>query len=126
MAATQAPQQATPIRMRLTLRMVATVDFRHGVPFHYEALKRKRLLRDITEDETVLLVSQSGRQLAFVFHAIEIDSRSGEPVTAISHYRVQLDRHTSFNGLMLSQYAQRAGIELVGLKRFEEHIAEAA
>jgi hypothetical protein len=113
-------------RIRLTLRMIATVDFRLGVPTHYDALKRKKLLRDIEEHETVLLVSQTGRQLAFVFSEVKIESRSGDPVTVIAHYRVQLDRHTPFNGTMLSEYAAKAGIDLVGIKRFEDHLAEAA
>lgn len=119
MASTQTP---TVPRLRLSLRMIATVDFRLGVPTHYDVLKKKRLLKDISEDETVLLVSATGRQLAFVFHEVQIDSRSGEPVRAIAHYRVQLDRHTPFNGTMLSQYAERAGIELIGIKRFEDHL----
>lgn len=121
MAQTQGPR---PL-LRLSLRLIATVDFRQGVPTHYDTLKKRRLLRDINEDEIVLLISQTGRQLAFVFHEVQIDSRSGEPVRAIAHYRVQLDKHTPFNGPMLSQYAQRAGIELDGLKRFEDHLKKA-
>jgi hypothetical protein len=113
-------------RMRLSLRIVATVDFRLGVPTHYETLKRKKLLGDIDEDETILLVSQTGRQLAFVFSEMKIEARNGEPVTVISHHRVQLDRHTPFNHKMLSEYAAKARIHLIGIKRFEDHLAEAA
>lgn len=113
-------------RMRLSLRMIATVDFRIGVPGHYDALKKKRLLRDISDDETVLLVSQTGRQLAFVFHEVQLNSRSGEPVKAIAHYRIQLDRHTPWSPLMLSEYAAQAGIELQHVKRFEDHLREVA
>lgn len=122
MAAIEAPRQRP--RMRLTLRIIAHADFRVGIPAHYEALKRKKMVRDISEDETILLISQTGRQLAFVFAEVKIESRSGEPVTAIAHYRVQLDRHTPFNETMLSQYAERAGIELEGnsIKRFEQYI----
>jgi hypothetical protein len=115
-----------PVTLRLKLRIVATVDFRHGVPFHYESLKKRRLLRDIEEDETVLLVSQTGRQLAFVFNEVTIESRGGDPVAAISHFRVQLGKHTPFNGKMLSEYAAKAHIELVGIKRFEDHLTAGA
>lgn len=113
-----------PPRMRLSLRLVATVDFRLGVPTHYEELKRKRLLRDIEEDEVILLISGTGTQLAFVFMETTITSRSGEPVRVVSHYRVQLDRKTPFNYKMLSEYAAKVGIELLHIKRFEEHLAE--
>lgn len=110
--------------MRLNLRMVATVDFRHGVPFHYDELRKKKLMRDISEDECVLLISQTGRQLAFVFAECEIRSRSGEPVKAISHHRVQLAKHTPWNPTMLTEYAERAGIELLGVKRFEDFVRD--
>ena len=125
MATSENPPIVTP-RMRLAIRIVATVDFRLGVPTHSEALKKRRLLRDITDDEVCVLISSTGRQVAFVFNAVQINSRSGEPVTAIAHYRVQLDRHTPFNHTMLSEYAAKANIELIGIKRFEEHLAEAS
>lgn len=118
--------KAPRYRMRFSLRMVATVDFRHGIPSHYEALKKKRLLADIEDDETILLVSQTGRQLAFVFRELTLIARNGEPVHAVYHLRVQLDRHTPFNQKMLSEYADMAGIELLHIKRFEEHIKAAA
>lgn len=110
--------------MRLNLRFVATVDFRHGVPFHYDELRKKKLMREISEDECVLLISQTGRQLAFVFAETEIRSRSGDPVKAISHHRVQLAKHTPWNPTMLSEYADRAGIELLGVKRFEDFVRD--
>jgi len=112
--------------MKLSLRMVATVDFRHGIPSHYDALKKRRHMDDIADDETILLVSQTGRQLAFMFQPIKLTSRSGEAVLAIPHYRIQLDRHTSFNHTMLSEYAAEARIELLHIKRFEEHIRGAS
>lgn len=124
MASVSNPPPPAP-RMRLSLRMVATVDFRSGVPTHYDELKKRRLLKDIDEDEVVLLISSSGQQLAFVFMETALVSRSGEPVTAISHYRVQLSRHTPFNYKMLSEYAAQVGIELRHIKRFEEHLADA-
>ena len=108
--------------MRLSLRMVATVDFRHGVPFHYEVLRKKKLMEDIDEDETILLLSLTRRQLAFVFQEVSLASRGGEPVKAISHFRIQLDRHTPFNYTMLSEYAAKARIELLHIKRFDEFI----
>lgn len=109
-------------RFRLNLRLVATVDFRRGVPFHYDELRKRKLLADISADEVILLISQTGLQVAFVFHEEQISSRNGDPVSAIGHYRVQLSRHTPWAPRMLSEYASAAGIELIGVKRFEEHL----
>jgi hypothetical protein len=109
-------------RLRLNLRMIATVDFRQGVPTHYEELKRRKLMRDIGDDETILLVSQTGLQLAFVFREVQIKGRNGDAVRAIAHYRLQLDRHTPWSPIMLTEYASQAGIELVHVKRFEDHL----
>jgi hypothetical protein len=111
---------------RLEIRMVATVDFRHGMPSHYEALKKRRLMDDITDEETIVLISLTGLQVAFLMQAFTLEARDGEPVNAIHHRRVQLDRRTPFNRSMLSKYAERAGIELVHIERFEDHIRGAA
>ena len=92
-----APRHAAAPLVRLSLRMIAYVDFRFGVRFHYEALKKKRLTQDIADDETILLVSMQRLQLAFVFQEASITARGGEPVRALGHYRVQLDRHTPFS-----------------------------
>lgn len=112
--------------IRLNLKLIASVDFRHGIPHHYDELRKKRMLRDVADDEVILLVSQTGRQMAFVFREHEIHSRSGDTVKALAHYRIQLDRHTSWSPLMLSEYANAAGIELIGIKRFEEYITKGA
>jgi hypothetical protein len=113
-------------RLRLSLRMIASVDFRQGVPTHYAELKRRKLTNDIDDDETILLVSQTGLQLAFVFNEIQIHARSGDPVRAIAHFRIQLDRCTPWNPIMLSEYAKQAGIELQHVKRFEDHLRDVA
>lgn len=113
-------------RLRLNLKMIATVDFRCGVPHHYDELKKRKLLADLKDTETVLLVSATKRQLAFVFLEVQLAAKGGDPVFAISHYRIQLSRHSPWNPIMLAEYAALAGIELIGIKRFDEHLKSLA
>lgn len=110
--------------MRVKLRRVfLDIDFRHGVPWHVDELRTKKKMPELHRDECVLLVSKTERQLAFVFGDTIIERSDGrDPTRAISHYRVQLARDTPWNPLMLSVYADRAGVEIVGLRRFEDFI----
>lgn len=110
-------------RLSLRLKLVAAADFRKGVPTMMDDLRRAKKLVDLSGDEVVLLISATGLQLAFVFRDVTIEDRSRvDTVKCTTHYRVQLDRHTPWNPLMLVNYAEEAGIELQGLKRFEEHL----
>lgn len=110
--------------MYLNLRLVASVDFRRGVPRHYDELRARKLFRDIREDETILLISQTGQQLAFVFREVALPGGHGhEDSRAIGHFRIQLDKKRTWNPAMLSYYAEQAGIELAHVKRFEDHLA---
>lgn len=103
--------------------MVATVDFRFGIPHHYDELKKQRALR-LGDSEVILLISQTKLQCAFVFKETAFDT--GRPgvgeVKGVTSLRVQLSRHTPFNPLMLQNYAAELGLEIDGLKRFEDHL----
>ena len=114
----------TAIKLHLRLRLVATVDFRHGVPFHYDELKKSNRLDEVRADECILLVSQTGTRVAFVFREANTTSRNGEPVKVVSSFQLALDRRTPWSPLMLQNYAEQVGIELLGLKRFEDHVLE--
>lgn len=106
----------------MRLKVVATVDFRYGVRHHYDEMRRKQRLDDLRGDEVALFVSFTGSQLAFVYRELEVERPGLDPVKAIAHYRIQLAKTTPWSPLMLSNYAIGAGIELVGIKRFEEHL----
>jgi hypothetical protein len=110
--------------VKMRLKLVAFADFRKGVPTHVEELKRARKFPELGNDDVVLLLSQTGLQLAFVFKDTTVQGRNGDPVECISHIRVQLSRHTPWHPRMLQTYASRAGFELVGLKSFEDWYRE--
>lgn len=107
------------VRLR---RLVTGADFRHGIPWHVQQLRAERKLPSTMEpDECVLLVSRTQLSLAFVFPEMTFRSAQRER-HAIAHYRVQLGESTPWNPLMLRNYAEQAGIEIAGIKRFEEHL----
>lgn len=112
--------------MRVKLRRVfLDVDFRHGIPTHLDELRAKHRLPELQRGDCVLLVSRTERQLAFVFSDFELEPGGRrKPVRVVAHYRVQLSRETPWDPLMLSVYADRAGIEIVGLRRFEDFVAD--
>jgi len=120
MVSTRAPASAL---IRLRLRLVATVDFRFGVPHHWVELKKERNIR-LQRGETVLMISQTKYQLAWVVNDSEFDDGRGQTVRGITHLRTQLDKHRPFNPKMLQNYANDSGIELDGaaLKRFEDYM----
>lgn len=99
--------------MTLKLRMVVEVDFRSGVPAHLLALKRR--LPDLRQDEVVCLIAKTGLQLAFAFRPREFDKN-----LAVTSVRVQLSTRRPWNPVMLTKYAESAGIELQGLRTFEQ------
>lgn len=107
----------------MRLKMVATVDFRKGVPTNLDELRKIGKLRSIADNEVILLISQTKLQLAFVYPDVRFEAggRRGE-IRAIAHYRVQLDRHTPWNPLMLVNYAEEAGLAIEGVKRFEDSL----
>lgn len=112
------------IKLRLKLRLVVACDFRHGVGYHYDALKSKKWLDDMRADECALLVSYTGRRVMFVFRESKTTARGGDPVTVLSSFHLNLDRHTPWSPLMISEYAGHVGIDLIGIKRFEDHILD--
>lgn len=106
----------------MRLRMVVTADFRMGVPTHVDLLRKKKEWPELSGDEVVLLISQTGLQLAFVFREQNLlgGMKMHTATGVITHVRVQLSRVTPWHPRMLANYAETAGIELVGIKKFQE------
>lgn len=110
--------------LKMRLKLVATADFRMGVPTHVAELRKQRKF-DLGNDEVILLISQTGLQLAFVFSDTHLrHHRDDSDIEVLTHVRVQLNRHTPWHPRMLVNYAREAGIELVGHRAFEEWYRE--
>ena len=107
--------------MRIRLKGIQQdVDFRQSELTNYEAFRKsKRFSGDPKKGEAYLFVSTSGNQLVWVLK-YEAD---------VTVFRTQRRRIESlrfrisgghWNPMMLANYADEVGIELVGIKRFEE------
>ena len=78
---------------------------------------------DLKEGEAFLFLSKGGNQIIFMFKSIEVEVEhgSGGPATrgVIDSRRLRLDGGT-WHPYMLQNYANEAGIYLIGIKRFEQ------
>lgn len=108
------------INAQMRLRLVAVVDFRRGVPTHVQELRSINRWPTLGDRDVVLLISQTRSQLAFVYHDEKVHSSTGGDRVAVAHLRLQLDKSTPWNPLMLKNYAEKVGLDLLGLKKFEE------
>lgn len=101
----------------LFLRAVVEGDFRKNEATLYNEYLKKNPAP--FGDSVILFISLSRNQMVFVhgFEALADKSKHGIRRVLWSE-RLRLDRGT-WNPLMLVNYAERVGLHLVGLKRFE-------
>lgn len=111
----------------MRLRHIATVDFCKGEHTHYgELIKSYPNLQHLGSKDVILLRSRVGNQLIFVLGFDYVNGASGgQPALMIESRRLRLTNGQSWNPLMLTDYAQRAGVRIEGIKKFELHIKEA-
>lgn len=107
--------------MKMRLKYIETVDFRksEATNFFEQSKKQKWSLKS---GEVVCFVSGRGNQIVFV-HPAEVNDFVGSAKARGMIIRSERLRLTSgsWNPLMLANYAKEMGIELEGIKRFEEH-----
>lgn len=101
----------------MRLRLVTEADFRRSEVANFEVIQKKEQLR-LGDDDVICLVSQSKNQVMFVWRPLNITIPSGE-TTIVRSMRLRLTRST-FNPLMLANYATAVGLQLDGLRRFED------
>jgi hypothetical protein len=105
----------------MRLRHVATVDFRRSELSNYEDVVREHAqLSKLGKDDVVLFLSRSRDQLIFVHGFSQVEGGTGKSVF-IRSVRLRMVRGASWNPLMVVNYAKQVGIQLKGLKTFEEH-----
>jgi hypothetical protein len=107
------------VKLRLK-HIVQDVDFRHTELDTYEQFRRsKSFTGDPKPGEAILFVSRSGNQLCWIMHY-----ETGVLVQKTYRARIQTLRMRVsggyWNPLMLANYAKQVGIELIGIKLFEE------
>ncbi len=106
-------------RVLVRLKYVATSDFRRSEVSNYREIppEIRNALRD---GEAVCLKSHGGDQLVFVYRPRQLGADGPEVFCSV---RLRLPPSRTWNPLMLGEYAREAGLELIGIRRLNEHLA---
>lgn len=109
----------------MRLKLIADANFQYSEAENLKDVLKKNPSVSLSPSDVVCLVSKSKDQLVFMHRPTELNlsalqgggARKG---TAIAYHseRVRLSRST-WNPLMLQDYANSVGINLDGLQRFE-------
>ena len=112
--------------IRMRLRLIARANFQHSDADNYLAAMRQNPGLRLGPDDVIALFARSENQMAFIWKPVELNlekmtgagARRGT-ATAFKSVRVRLTR-SSWNELMIADYAADNGIDLEGLKTFKE------
>lgn len=110
----------------MRLRYIAQVSFQSSEATNFQTFSRKNpeLVKRLSETDVIAFVSLSGDQLVFIHGFTEIDGEKGA-LKVLSSRRLRMTGGT-WNPLRLANYAEEAGLQLDGLKKFEKYYAELA
>jgi len=108
----------------MRLKYIAHADFRKSERTNFLELKKARKLPKLGKGDVVLLVSLSENQCVFVygFTAFDAECNDGRErhVEICRSERLRITG-SRWNPLMIRNYAERVGIKIDGLKRFEDY-----
>lgn len=113
---------------KLRLKQIIPVRFNRSEARNFKELYRSRtyrpVLKSLKPGECVCFISKDQGCLSFVQGFVQ--ARQGKKkwvVFASRKHRIEKERgyQHRFEPLMLANYARHLGIELVGIKLFEEH-----
>ncbi len=109
----------------MRLKHVATVDFRRSELTNFEELVKKNAsLKALKKDDVVLFLSRGGDQVVFVHGFNNVEGEKGTTSIFMESVKLRMIHGSTWNPLMIANYAKKVGIHLVGLKTFEEHYRE--
>lgn len=104
----------------LRLKLVADVNFQHNEADNFNEVIKKHKVDQLGPNEVVCLKSLGGAQIVFMYRPREVDLTSGRGTAMIYRsVRLRLTRST-WNPMMLQNYANEVGLVLEGLRRFED------
>ena len=110
----------------LRLKLIVHADFRKSEKTNFLELQKSGKLPRLRKGEGVLFISKSNDQLVFVENIDEFDVETDHgmrhaKVVASQRFRIS---GTTWNPLMLQNYAERAGFKIPGIKRFEWYMKD--
>ncbi len=113
--------------MRVRLKAIKfDVDFRKTELTNYDTFSRSRSFPgQLSANEVYLFISKSGNQLVWILNMSEVDAprpnkRGRTNRRMIDSRKWRIEGGTSWSPMMLQNYAQDVGLDLVGFKRFED------
>jgi len=113
----------------MRLRLVQEADFRTTEIGIFQAATKKEQI-DLGPNDVLVFVSIKRNQVLFIWRPYTVDLtkfgtwRRGE-ATVFRSERLRLDRST-WSPTMIQNYAEAVGLQLDGLRRFEDVMAAAA
>ena len=115
----------------MRLKLIHRGDFRKSeLTLFNEAMKAHKGLK-LGSDDCVLFISGNGKILKFVYGFTEQEvmrystkETTGNTTKILESTVYRIDGSGTWNPLMLRNYADAAGVSLIGLKRFEQHYRE--
>jgi hypothetical protein len=101
------------------------VDFRYNeLSIFNKYKKRKDFPGDLGKDEAYLFVSKSGNQLLWIINNLtSIEQKNGLVRDIIDTRRWRMVKGT-WHPWMLSEYAKAVGVELAGIRKFNDYFVE--
>jgi hypothetical protein len=104
----------------LRLKLVADCNFQHNEADNFNEIIKKHKIDQLAPNEVVCLKSLGGAQMVFMYRPREIELTSGRGTAMVYRsVRLRLTRST-WNPMMLQNYANEVDIQLEGLRRFED------
>ena len=102
--------------IRLRLRVITSGNFRKNEATLYTEFEKEHGPLALKGDDCILFVSKTGKILRFVFAPV-----MGKKTSVLSSQTLRITVGGTWNPLMLKNYAAQLGIELAGLKCFEDY-----
>lgn len=120
--------------LRLRLRAIIEVSFVKSEETNFDELWFSKewgaLIRSMGHNDVVCLASKMKNQLVFIHGYTKVTTTGERPWFALFSQRMRIKRgkglSDEFETLMLGSYAHSCGIELIGLKLFEDHLKRLA
>lgn len=107
--------------INLKLRVIEMeADFRFSERTLFVKFREKNTGVFLAPDDCVAFVSRTGNQIVFVYNSRDFECQGEAAIKVTTSVRIRIDQRRAWNPLMLQNYANEAGINLVGLKRYEQ------
>jgi hypothetical protein len=109
---------------KMKLKLIADVNFIHSEAENFREVTKKNKV-ELAAGEVLCMKSLAGNQMVFMYRPRDIDvsaygARKGA-ATVYHSVRLRLSRST-WDAMMLQNYAKMVNIELEGIRTFEEII----